>query len=396
MTEDPLYERFTRWLQEQASPEEGSAWNAMLADPAREMEIRSLLERCWEEAPPLHTLDDTTAGEIFHRVLSARPGRVTRSLPASRQIIRWRRLTAAAVILIIAAGAWFWQREHARMNIPPSPPVSLQNDALPGSNRATLTLSNGQQLVLAGAAQDTVLTEGAAIVASSNGRLAYNTGSAPATLLAYNTLTTPRGGQYQLTLPDGTKVWLNAASSITYPTAFTDKERSVNITGEVYFEVTKDRSRPFHVKVNDMEVDVLGTNFNVNAYHDEGGTRTTLLEGSVKINAAQTAVTLKPGQQAHIISPLGKENLKVINDADLDEVMAWKNGYFKFNDADIRTVMQQIERWYDLQVVYEGALPKDHFGGKLPRDANASEVLKTLEQTQVHFRIEGKKLIVMP
>jgi len=304
---------------------------------------------------------------------------------------------AAAIILLLGAGAYLWRQRQGRLDIVRTESGSElpKNDAPPGRDGAILTLADKRQVVLDSLGDGVVTSQGKTTVLIKNGQLVYTAGGADGTML-YNTMTTPRGRQYRMVLPDGSGVWLNAASSITYPIAFPAKERSVSISGEAYFEIAKDVSRPFRVKVNEMQVEVLGTHFNINAYPEQGSIRTTLLTGSVKVKSVQTAVTLQPGQQASLSASSSTPLLKVRSDADIDEVMAWKNGFFKFNDTDIRTVMQQLERWYDLQVVYEGAVPKDHFGGKLPRDAHASEVLKALEQTQVHFRIEGKKLIVMP
>ena len=321
------------------------------------------------------------------------------SIPLYR---RWVFRAAAAIILLLGIGTYLWKHN------PPASDNLAQNkshDALPGRDGAILSLADGRKLVLDSLGNGIIATQGKTTVQIKNGRLVYDA-AGPSGEILYNTMTTPRGRQYRLVLPDGSEVWLNAASSITYPIAFAGNERKVSITGEAYFEVAKDKAKPFHVQTSDMEVEVLGTHFNINAYHDEGTIKTTLLEGSVKVKNARAAVMLRPGQQAAVSTgadagnttavPAQTANIQVVNDADIDEVMAWKNGYFKFNNTDIRTVMQQIGRWYDLQVIYEGAIPKDRFGGKLPRDANASEVLKTLEQTQVHFRIEGNKLIVMP
>jgi len=314
-----------------------------------------------------------------------------------RKRLLFRLAGAAAVMLILGTGAYLWLQHQARPDITrnESRSGSLKNDALPGRDGAILTLADKQQVVLDSLGDGVVTTQGKTTVLIKNGQLVY-AAAGPEGAMLYNTMTTPRGRQCRLTLPDGSGVWLNAASSITYPTAFSATERTVSITGEAYFEVAKDLARPFRVKVNEMQVDVLGTNFNINAYPGQGKIRTTLLKGSVKVKSVQDAVTLQPGQQASLSASPSTPLLRVRSDADIDEVMAWKNGFFKFNDTDIRTVMQQLERWYDLEVVYEGPVPKDHFGGKLPRDANASEVLKALEQTQVHFRIDGKKLIVMP
>jgi ferric-dicitrate binding protein FerR (iron transport regulator) len=209
----------------------------------------------------------------------------------------------------------------------------------------------------------------------------------------YNTMNTPPGGQYKLKLPDGTNVWLNAASSITYPTAFMGKDRTVTITGEAYFEVANDRLKPFHVKVNEMDVEVFGTHFNVNAYNDEPAVKTTLLEGSVKVSKYAASVILKPGEQTSVSqSSYPSQPIPV----ETDLVMAWKNGLFNFNKVSLQDVMKQIARWYDVQIVYQGEIRPKKFGGEIQRDLNLSEVLEGLKETGIHFRIEGKKLIVLP
>jgi ferric-dicitrate binding protein FerR (iron transport regulator) len=232
------------------------------------------------------------------------------------------------------------------------------------------------------------------VVKQSNGQLAYNTQNEKPTEVLYNTLTTPRGGQYQLVLPDGSKVWLNAASAISYPTAFTGSERKVEIKGEAYFEIAKNTAMPFIVKVNDAQVQVLGTHFNINAYSDEDAIKTTLLEGAVKVTKDAASTLLKPGQQA--ILGRSSNEIRVQENTDLDAVLAWKNGYFSFNQTDLATIMRQIARWYDVDIVYSDKVPERRFGGEIPRNTNAAEVLKMLEESKVHFRIEGRKVIVLP
>jgi ferric-dicitrate binding protein FerR (iron transport regulator) len=309
----------------------------------------------------------------------------------TRRLFIFRFAAAAILILLAGTGAWLWLRPSGENNKQVAAKKSTQNsDALPGHDGAILTLADHRQVVLDSLHDGTVTTQGSTTVLIKNGQLAY---AGKGQELLYNTLTTPRGRQYQFVLPDGSRVWLDAASSITYPTSFTDNKRRVTITGEAYFEIAKDQSKPFYINFNGMEVEVLGTSVNIDAYPGEAAIKTTLLSGSVRVKANK-AVILKPGEQAGLSE--ATNTLQVRQHINLDEVMAWKNGYFQFNDADIQTVMRQLERWYDLEVVYEGPVPRDRFGGKLPRDANASEVLKALEQTQVHFRIEGKKLIVMP
>jgi ferric-dicitrate binding protein FerR (iron transport regulator) len=212
--------------------------------------------------------------------------------------------------------------------------------------------------------------------------------------LQYNTLSTPRGGTYQLVLPDGSKVWLNAASSIRYPTAFTAKQRQVEMTGEVYFEIAPRKNQPFKVKVNEMEVDVLGTHFDINAYTDESAIKTTLLTGKVKVKGGEQVRMLTAGQQVRL-NRQGQLNL--IRHVDVASVVAWKRGLFYFDNADLPTIMRQLSRWYDIAVVYKaGSDSGRRFNGQVFRSLNLSQVLKVLELGGIHFRLEAKKLIVLP
>jgi ferric-dicitrate binding protein FerR (iron transport regulator) len=205
-------------------------------------------------------------------------------------------------------------------------------------------------------------------------------------------MSTPRGGQYQLTLADGSQVWLNAESSITYPTAFNGNDRKVSITGEAYFEVAKDKKKPFRVDIGPATIEVLGTHFNMNTYKDEQTNKTTLLEGSVRIKTVHTSLTLRPGQQGQY-NPR-TNNLSLAVHPDVEQAVAWKNGVFNFNNVKLEEAMRQIARWYDVQVVYEKTIPATTFGGKMGRDLKLSQVLKLLGEMGIQFRIEGKKLIV--
>jgi len=271
-----------------------------------------------------------------------------------------------------------------------------QNDFLPGKNTAILTLADGSTIVLDSAKNGALTSQGnTKVIKLNNGQLAYSSSGATNEVL-YNTMSTPRGGQYKLVLSDGSKVWLNAASSIHYPTSFPGNERKVEITGEAYFEVAHDAKKPFKVSVNNMEVQVLGTHFNVNAYRDERTINTTLLEGSVKVTKGSSMSILKPGQQAIIQQAGDDKKITVENNIDVEAVIAWKNGYFSFTNADMTAVMRQISRWYDVDIVYEGKIPDRKFGGEISRNLNASQALKILQASKVHFRIEGKKIIVLP
>jgi ferric-dicitrate binding protein FerR (iron transport regulator) len=289
----------------------------------------------------------------------------------------------------LGTGAWWVLHNASQNKIALTQQQRFRNDIDPGKNAAVLTLAGGKQIVLDSTARGAITRQGNTTIRNANGLLVYNELHEKPTELLFNTLATGRGNQYQLILPDGSKVWLNAASSITYPTAFVGAERKVSITGEAYFEIAKNEKAPFIVESKDVQIQVLGTHFNVNTYDDEDALKTTLLEGSIKVGNS----ILRPGQQAI----LSRDNtpIKLVDHPDIDEVMAWKNGAFKFNDATIESIMRQMARWYDVEVVYDTRVSQ-HFIADVPRDVPASELLKLLELTdQVHFKIEGKKITVI-
>jgi transmembrane sensor len=261
----------------------------------------------------------------------------------------------------------------------------------PGGNKAVLTLANGSTIVLDSAHNGVLAKQGNSIInKTGDGKLVYRaSATADNEVPQINTVTTPRGGQYHIVLPDGSDVWLNAASSISYPTIFNGKTRRVEITGEAYFEVTKNAAMPFIVKSPRAEVDVLGTHFNIMAYADEDVMKTTLLEGAVKIIANGSSGILKPGQQAVLNN---KDELSINNDAD-DEI-AWKNGLFQFRGADIRSIMRQAARWYNVDVVFEGKVPVKQYTGRISRNVKASALLNMLKYTGVNAIIEGNSIYI--
>lgn len=271
--------------------------------------------------------------------------------------------------------------------------TGYKGDALPGGEKAVLTLADGSTIVLDDAQNGALTSQGKTKIIKIDGKLAYNSDDAESKEIVYNTISTPRGGQYQIELADGSQVWLNAASSLRFPTAFTGKERRVEVTGEAYFEVAKSKSMPFIVSVNGAEVQVLGTHFNVNAYRDEKVVKTTLLEGMVKFVKGSSSSMLRPGQQ----SQLTQDGLvKVVSGIDLDNVMAWKNGMIHFEYADIETVMRYLSRWYDVDVDFINKNNKDKFYIEMPQSSKLSDVLRVLELTgKQKFEIEGKKIVVM-
>jgi ferric-dicitrate binding protein FerR (iron transport regulator) len=289
-------------------------------------------------------------------------------------------------------------------------------DIAPGGNKAILILGDNSTIELDNAADGQLAQQGTTnVMKSKDGLISYAPSAAGGRGEAnYNTLATPRGGQYQLVLPDGSKVWLNAASSIKFPTAFVGNERKVAITGEVYFEVVRNTRMPFKVDFSSPpageggqegagggQVEVLGTHFNINAYNDEPVIKTTLIEGSVRIGKRQTAngkgpefaAILKPGEQA-LLAP--HSPLAINHSPDVDQVLAWKNGLFHFENVDIKTVMRQISRWYDIDVEYKGAVTNEPLFIEVPRNTNLSDVLKVLETTAgVQLKVEGKKVTVL-
>jgi transmembrane sensor len=312
--------------------------------------------------------------------------------------VSWLRVAAAAA-LVISIGITLYNKAYYFYN---KDAVQLvKNDIVPGGNKAYLTLANGKRIILNEAANGQLAEQaGIKITKTADGQLVYRISSAQiskATEKGYNTIETPRGGQYQIALPDGTKVWLNAASSLKYPILFAIKERKVELSGEAYFEVAKDKRHPFIVLSKDQEVKVLGTHFNIKSYTEEGNTKTTLLEGAVRITSNATnslrnkAVTLQPNQEA-IASNQG---LKV-QEADTEEALSWKNGYFRFNDENIQNVMLKISRWYNVEVHYKGKISDEEYKGTISRSKNISEVLDLLESTKtVHFKVEGRRITVM-
>ena len=307
---------------------------------------------------------------------------------------------AAAIALLLAVGSYFFWFTQEKPVITKKDPRPVKNEIVPGGNRATLTLADGRTIDLDEATAGEIAQEGKSrITKLRDGVLTYSSASAadasPNTALATNTLSTPRGGQYRLVLPDGSAVWLNAASAITYPAAFSTNERRVSIKGEAYFEVAK-KNIPFVVDVEGgVSVMVLGTKFNVNAYTDEPAIKTTLIEGSVRLQSNKsvlTSLTLEPGQQGQ----LGNQKLVLANDPDLEAVLAWKNGFFNFNGIKLEEAMRQIARWYDVEVTYAGKIPNLSFGGSIGKNLELSEVLSGLQLMGVHFKVDGKKITVTP
>lgn len=325
--------------------------------------------------------------------------RLDRLLRRNRSTISTRlifmRAAAAILILVVSLLTYRYFFSNKPKQVRYAATTKSATDIAPGVNKATLTLGNGSTVILDSTSGKSLAEDGGINIAKvGDGQVEYLRSDAQKKLsTVYNTLTTPRGGQYHIILSDGTNVWLNASSSVRFPVEFKVDVREVEITGEAYFEVAHNASRPFRVKVKDTYINVLGTHFNVMAYDNEPSINTTLLEGSVRIEHDKHIRMLSPGQQA-VVGSLG--SIRVINDVDVEEAIAWKNGFFQFNSADIKSIMHQVERWYDADVKFEGDV-KLHFTGQVSRSVKVSELLRKLELTnEVHFRIEGKKITVLP
>ncbi len=396
---------------------------AWTAESATEAEVAEL--QAWVASAP----DDLLVQEHIQKLVTAyEPGKIPlpyvnweqlcqQILDNREQVIvrpfsyrKW--IAVAAVFIAVIAATYFLvfqkspEENMAKLTVP-------DDVSPPDKTKATITLADGRVVYLDSAGSGQLAQQGGVqLVKMPDGQIAYHLSAAQAGTatgeiikeLQYNTLSNPRGSiVIDMQLADGSRVWLNAGSSITYPVAFTEAERRVTISGEAYFEVAPDKFKPFYVSKNTMEVQVLGTHFNVNAYDDEPDIKVTLLEGRVKVRSnsgldpessgkQNNPVLLKPGQQAAI----HHSSLIINNSVDIEQVMAWKNGKFSFNRANIQTVMRELSRWYNIEIEYRGNITKDLFGGDIQRNLSLNRVLDFLKQSQVHFEVSGSKVIVMP
>lgn len=301
----------------------------------------------------------------------------------------------AAAILAVLFGGYLYNQSVNRQEVMP-PKQDQVADVTPGGNKAVLTLSDGEKIVL-NDVKDGVLENNAflSIRKEKDGLLVFDVAPASSGSMrgvGTHKIETPNGGVYQVILPDGSKAWLNSASSVEFPERFTEYERNVVINGEVYFEVKREEGRPFKVVSNNQVIEVLGTTFNVNTYKDEPFTKTTLIEGSVKIKAGNHESILRPGQQS-IVSDRGIR----VNTADIHQVTAWQKGDFAFDGEELQNIMRQISRWYDVDIVYKENIANKRFGGSISRSKNIDDVLKVLTMTkEVNFKVEGRRVLVMP
>lgn len=391
---------FKRYYNNSATDAERSELMSLINQLKDNTELSGLLEQAWQG---LHAGEQVFSPDesesLLQRILGNQKAVETVfAIQEKKPKSWWRYAAAAAILLFLAGGSWVWitSNRQAGDNILKQD-IQVTHDLPPGHDGAILTLANGKQVILDSAQNGTLTSQGNIQLVKQNGQLTY-TGKISSSEVLYNTMTTPKGRKYELILSDGTKVTLDAASSIRYPTVFTGKERRVEITGQAYFEVTHDAAKPFIVQKNEMSVQVYGTEFNVYAYDDEAMIKTTLVRGSVKVSNSGPSGTLKtqlltPGQQA--MTTTGGP-IHVDKNADVEQAIAWKNGFFQFRETDLKTIMRQIMRWYDVEVVYDENIIDRYFTADISRDKNLSALLKILELSDIHFKLQGKTLTVKP
>ena len=386
---------FLRYIEGTASEAERKELMQLLADPALEQETKELIDQYWTNWPAHLPSVPHDADHLF--------GEISRSVHAYEnaqrpKLLRLRSrqwMAAASVIILLGIAGWWWRNNSTGEKNDTITSIDSRNKPAeipaPASSKAMLTLADGTTIVLDSAADGVLAQQGQLrVVKTADGQIRYEGGGEE---MLYHTLTNPRGSRVVgLTLTDGSKVWLNSESSLRYPAVFSGNTREVEITGEAYFEVAHDSRKPFLVRVNDVTTAVLGTSFNINAYAETSTIRVTLLDGAVRVMRNNQALQLAPGQQA----AAGADGITLHRQVDIEQVMAWKNGYFSFKQADLQSVMAQVARWYDLQVVIEEGVAHITFSGDIDRDLTLNQVLSILAETRINYRIEGNKLVILP
>ncbi|WEK38007.1 MAG: FecR domain-containing protein [Candidatus Pseudobacter hemicellulosilyticus] len=401
---DPRLEvLYQKWFNKTATPQEKAELLALLEAGASRAELDPLINRIWEDlqetGADLYSYSDKQ--QLADSILQEFPATPVLVQPAKR-VWMVRLAWAAAAVVAVSGSLLLWGLTGRKPATPVqlvAAPASSPSEIQPGRNGAVLTLADGRQILLDSAGNGLIGQQQGAQITLKNDQLVYEGNAIPAGEMIYNIMVTPKGRQFQLLLPDGSRVWLNAASSIRYPVAFTGQERRVEVKGEAYFEIHPDKARPFVVATKQQEVQVLGTSFNVNAYEDEGTERTTLVEGRISVEPSPATdaaapwqpVLLQQGQQARIN---GRQQPALTNN-QAEAATAWKNGYFNVENMPFDQVMKQLERWYDIQVLYDKGIPNISFVGGLSRNLTLEALIRTLEVSEVHFKMEaGRRLVV--
>jgi transmembrane sensor len=388
---------FTRVVSGHSTPAE---WNELLdllggVSEHDEVTLMEPLQTLWghagsKEGPASLSEADK---EQLYQAITQQPPVMPIEVPVQRNRFAWKKYAVAAAVAGLIFAGYKWMATNNTNTKVKHTVAGLRLDSISaGTNRATVTLGDGQRVTLD---DDTATTniqqQGDAQITNTNGRLAYQSATTRATGVVYNTVNTARANHYQVVLSDGTKVWLNAVSSLRFPTVFTENQRTVEVTGEAYFEVAKHKTKPFYVKVGGTQIQVLGTAFNVNSYSDEELIKTSLVEGSVKLISNGQEGVLHPGQEAIV----RKDHPLRIAPGNIELATAWKNGYFQFDQASLPQLMRQLSRWYDVDIRYEGNIPEKSFKGKLQRSLPLSRILHLFEKGGMKFRSEGKTLVVL-
>lgn len=398
-----LEDLYLKWFNKTATPQEKAELIQLLEAGATKEELTPLIDKIWDYLQEDGAFTLSEKQQLADNILKQWPVEPVVTGKAPVRSFRWGWAVAAGILLLVGS-VFVWKLSTDKKPEPPkaySAAVKNIEPIPPGHDGAILTLADGQRIILDSTANGVIGQQHGAQISLQNNQVIYKPNvdpvAGPAKEMAYNTMTTPKGRQFQLVLPDGSKVWLNAASSITYPIAFDDKERRVKITGEVYVEVAHDKSWPFIVQTKNQQIQALGTAFNVNAYENEEIEKTTLIEGSVKVNSTAVnkqplSAILLPGQQANIDN--SKQLLSIANNQS-EAAIAWKNGYFNLENMPFDKVMKQLERWYNIEVLYENSVPDLRFVGGLSRNMTLDALIRALRVSEVHFKMEaGRRLIV--
>jgi ferric-dicitrate binding protein FerR (iron transport regulator) len=375
-----------RYVQQQQTEAEMAELRQLMGDRQYEDQVKAIIDQYGAQELPAYKMREGASAEILETILQT-------ALPVEKGVVRnirpYRYMWwAAAVVVLCGTGIYLWQRPAPQQSVA----ETVSHPGAPGRNKAVLTLADGAEVALDNNGNQEIL-QGTTAIQQKNGLLQYH-GSGDPAAISYNILYVPRGGQFQLVLPDGTKVWLNAASRLKYPTVFSGSNRVVELQGEAYFEVAKRADQPFSVKVNNNEVvEVLGTDFNIMSYSDEERSVTTLVSGAVKVISGGSQQVLQPGQQTALDNHTGTMTTAR---ADVDKALAWKTGFFELDNTDLPTLMRQLSRWYDVEIIDQSRENTvGAFGGRISRTLNLRDVLHVLEQYGVHSRIEGNKVVIV-
>jgi hypothetical protein len=404
MNQNKLNELLTQFADGKISRDEFELLFDYLKSENEDEQFHYSMDQELKKMKSCSSLSKDEKDNIFESILNDE--RVYKNLDSGKFIFSngraWYQIgVAASLLVILSIGLYFYSNRtfDAQKTIAKSEIIQQKVIIQPGGDKAVLTLSDGSKIILEDAKKGLLANQaGVSIQKTADGELLYSFAKnmrripeANPSEVIYNKIETPFGGKYQINLPDGSKVWLNSASSLRFPAFFSGKTREVELNGEAFFDVAKNPDMPFKVVTKDQIVEVLGTQFNINSYADEESFKTTLIEGSVKVIYKDRIILLNPGQQ---FQPSLKSS-KVI-EADTEEVTAWKNGYFLFKDEDIQSIMRKISRWYNVEVSYSGEIPDVGFGGNISRSKGIDEVLNVLQLTNaVHFKVEGRRITVM-